>query len=286
MNTSLKITKYDFSKSGFDWNSISFKTSLAKNYLSGNIILVKNFRPKGIDLSIFDELDPFEYAPAGSNNPVKKPNRECKSLHQAIINTYSEDFLHRVQRAMISLELYAFNNIMKPISEFLSEKEHEYSNCTTWRFCETVGENYHLDVYSGSTLRCFLNLSDKSRVWGVGHRSPDAVNLLNIEELKLLLAMLDNAKEKDFENSIGINYQQSEINSLLSKALMRNSALNHEICFDKYDLWIADGRKVAHEPKYGNKLAAFDFRPTSKILDARASDFYYPRWLYKELSNR
>lgn len=121
---------------------------------------------------------------------------------------------------------------------------------STWRYTSTSKTFYHLDdirTCSPINIKCFWNLSDKPRRWSWGHLSND-------------ISKLCGKTYHEWHEAKGIkNPAHNAFNRYLNSIMQ--GLERHEVDFGKYDLWITDAQKTAHQCIAGNKVAVFDFHP-------------------------
>ena len=156
------------------------------------------------------------------------------------------------------------------------------TNASTWRFVPTHNEPYHLDDYGTTVLRAFWNLSDKPRIWRIGHNALDIANMYKeryIEDSVLVgIKSIDAAYfEHENQNLYAFNFLVDSTKNVTEffdengKSLQRTflkSPLRFSNISSRYNL----KRRIAY---YGNKVRPHrgtDFAaPTGTPIMATAS---------------
>ena len=147
--------------------------------------------------------------------------------------------------------------------------------------------DYHSDIYQAATLRCFYNLSESRRHWKLGHNTCDIYKYLSKQKQQKINEILDSSKRKGFvrEDEPSEMIGQREVNLILNE-VTENKLVEplFDWKFDKYDLWVVDGRKAVHQPIWGDKLVAFDytFRGSNRY-HLKDSYLCYPKWITEKI---
>ena len=252
------------------------------------MIVIKNYKPDCIDFGVVEELGSIDY-----DSYVGKIHKPCignREFDTAIKLAKGVNFYNKAIEQMQKLEAHVAKDVFSGlVVELFKGKLFEgLISFTTWRFTEMMDMNYHLDIYERSTLRCFYNLSDFQRHWRLGHHAFDIYESLIDEPKHEFIRALSNSREKGYidERNPKFNLGQRRLNSILNE-LAENRCVNpfFDWMFDKYDLWIVDGRKAAHKPIWGDKLVAFDYGFLGvNNYELRNSSLCYPKWISDQLS--
>jgi len=230
----------------------SKRSLILENYLSGNIILIENFKIP-VDLEVFNftslpSILPKLDAPRGSALE-KKYTLSYKSItkpftkNAARVIYKDEKKAQELTSVMTLCEEYVCNIFRLIFS--LEGRPDSYG--TTWRFTNTKKQNYHFDIYSGKCFRAFWNLSSNPRSWGFGYKIEDVFKRYKDR----INSFVQKTKEVDFKLT------QENFNPFLNSLI--EDCPTHIVKYEQYDLWLCDSVKVAHQIIGGDKLAAFTY---------------------------
>ncbi len=233
---------------------------IRENYLNGNIVVIEDFRIP-IDLEIFEfnslpQLPNYGSIPDYQYNFFKTYFKKPRKTEKVIEKIYGDSHKAvKLRKEMNLAQEYVFNILANIFDSKLIYKYEPFSrlnlDISTWRFTDTVKSGYHIDEYPGINFRAFWNLSDNPRVWGFGHKINDIIQL-KIDEVVRFMKEPKNISSKGF-----IHFHQREFNAYLNNFL--NEFPTHRAEFNKYDLWICDSLKVAHQVISGDKMAGFTY---------------------------
>ena len=244
---------------------LSNKKLFSEAYLEGHLIVIEKFRPHQVSHDILNQC----YELSKTSSPPKKPFAKdfCRSL------TKDETLERKILIELQKSERIIFSLFTKLLSPSINLSKLKFQNASTWRSQLTTKEGYHLDIYKATSLRAYWNLSPNPRLWGIGHRSCDLIELLP-----------ENKKHKatqiaeEFKNNEGLF--QFKMNSYLNNEIL-DDLEQHNIQFEQHDLWICDGLKACHQIISGDMMAGFDY--PAKAIDNKSNDLKqlrnYAHWL-------
>lgn len=223
-----------------------------RNHLKqGHIIVVKNLHLSSkpwlyAKSEIQVEYDPINIKDSISSNKrnfshhrLKKP--DLKSFAELVAQSAEEK--KSLIDDMRTVEMRALE-----IAELITNLKLQCKS--TWRYTSTKKTFYHFDDISNRSpinIKCFWNLSEQFREWKWGHLSADVAQLLETSHNK----WLKDIPKKDIHHNSYNRY----LNSIMQEIQA------HSIRFEKYDFWITDSQKTAHQCTSGNKVAVFDCYP-------------------------
>ena len=271
----------------FDYSDPNWKADICENYLDGNMVVIKNYKPDQINFKVIEELASIDFRSHPSM--PSKPLTEDPQFNEAIKSAKGLNFLKRAIYEMAKFDSRVasdvFTGLLKTVLQGKSSVNIKSS--TTWRFTEMKDMDYHSDIYKAATLRCFYNLSESKRHWRLGHNTYDIYKYLGNKKQQEFNEILHKSKRSGYvcaqsqTDFIG----QREVNSILNEATETKAVEPlFDWKFDKYDLWIIDGRKAVHQPIWGDKLVAFDYALLGDIrYELRDSSLCYPKWISEKI---
>ncbi len=227
---------------------------IQKHYLLGNIILIENFRIP-IDLTIFDFPSLPEVDLISKNYGLSTVEKNKRDEDLKLVKPFAALASKNIHKDPIKAKTlytamkFCESYLAKIFDKIFYISHTRLNSRTSWRFAKTGEQNYHFDNYAGISLRAFWNLSNEPRVWGFGHRALDVFDEYLVEFLQYKRGL-----EKKNKN---LKLSQTKINNFLNLKLP--TLENHKIEFSKFDLWICDSVKVAHQIIGGDKLVAFSY---------------------------
>ena len=248
--------------------------SIKDYYLSGDVIIIKKFKPKLIDLTLLED--------AALDGSIDPNHPSIKKGHSGVISKACEPFSNSRQLKLEQQMKECENIVGKLFIILLSRAGAKSTTCTnasTWRFVPTHNEPYHLDDYGATVLRAFWNLSDKPRVWRIGHNALDIANMHKEKYIEFV------DKHRLLEKKC-CDFQVHSNRYLGHKAKIIQKKDKYQISFDKHDLWICDSLKVCHEIVSGDKMVAFSFEPRNPntFYDPETIDrLEYKNWMVEGL---
>ena len=251
------------------------------------MVVVKNYKPDHVDFHAIDEIASIDLSSFPAN--LAKASTNCPHFNKAIRSSKGESFHKKSIDEMLKLEQHVaqdvFTGLLKKI--FQGKAFEGLQSFTTWRLTEMKDMDYHSDIYEAASLRCFYNLSSSKRKWRLGHHTFDIFQHLSREKKLQINEILSTAKHERYIKAAQptVMIGQREINLLINKITeddIVEPLFDWE--FDKYDLWIIDGRKAVHKPIWGDKLVAFDYGFLgSNLHDLRDSSLCYPKWISEKI---
>jgi len=257
----------------FNSEICAYSNVIREAYLNGDIIVLHDFIPDKTSAEVIADSSLPQHA--ATNQLVKpKADKITKACWPNDL-TRSKSLL----QAMRSVEIFVANLFVQVFADPRNEVGTKFSmkNSTTWRFTTTSSIPYHLDVYTGTMLRAFWNLSETPRLWRIGHRA-DQLAQMDLVGYKKFVRSYDKNPSGSFQRS-----SNRYLNSLAEKI---PSDQKLTLGFPRYSLWILDSLKVAHEVISGDRMAGFEYIPADKhsfYVPTDLDKLDYASWMRKSL---
>ena len=274
----------------FDYSDPDWKSHICEEYLNGNMVVIKNYKPEQIDIQTIEELASIDFR--SETGEISKPLADNPLFNEAIKSAKGLDFQKKAIDEMAKLDSHVARDVFIGLlkTELQGKNFVKLDSFTTWRFTEMKDMDYHSDIYKGTTLRCFYNLSESKRHWRLGHNTYDIYKHLSTQKQQQVNEFLNSSRRIGYicAQTHAEVVGQREVNLILNE-LTETKAVEplFDWKFDKHDLWIIDGRKAVHQPVWGDKLVAFDYSFLGKNLySIKDSYLCYPKWLAEKIQSQ